>query len=251
MRKIIVEACVDNIESAVSAQAAGADRVELCSALLEGGLTPSYGLIKAAKKYLDIPIHALIRPRRGDFLYSQKELEIMQDDIEFCQDLGIDAVVFAALTENAEVDIKALNNLQIAGGQMKTTFHRAFDMLSHPIEAIEKIIDLGFDSILTSGFKNSAENSLEELSEVVKAARGRIEIIAAAGINERNVVRIVKQSGVGAIHASARAKSKSKMRRAKSQISLSAAYYPTEDEHYMLSPKNIKSIRLELENLYL
>jgi len=149
MGKIIVEACVDNIESALAAEAAGADRVELCSALLEGGLTPSYGLIKATRKYLHIPIHVLIRPRRGDFLYSSKELEVMKDDIEFSKDLGIDAVVFGVLNQAAEVDIEAVQALKKKAEGMKTTFHRAFDMLSKPQKALKEIMALGFDSAST------------------------------------------------------------------------------------------------------
>ena len=251
MGKIIVEACVDNIESALAAEAAGADRVELCSALLEGGLTPSYGLIKATRKYLHIPIHVLIRPRRGDFLYSSKELEVMKDDIEFSKDLGIDAVVFGVLNQAAEVDIEAVQALKKKAEGMKTTFHRAFDMLSKPQKALKEIMALGFDSVLSSGLGGSAEASTNTLAELVNAADGKIEIIAAAGINHKNVVKIVRQSGVGAVHASARAKSKSKMSRAKSQVSLSAAYYPSEDEHYMLSHDNMETLIKELKKSYL
>lgn len=242
MHKIIVEACVDNIESAIQAQDAGADRIELCSALLEGGLTPSFGLIKLVKEKLNIPIHVLIRPRRGDFLYSQNELGIMKEDIKFCQQIGLTGVVFGVLNKDSSLNLKANQELLNYSKNMTTTFHRAFDMLADPFMALEQLIELGFDKILCSG-QNSIKKEPEEIvRELVKKAHKRIDIIVAGGINALNVTKIVSQTGVGEVHASARAKSKSKMSQQNFKAEISASYLPNEFEHYSLSPQKLSRI---------
>jgi len=250
MTKIIFEACVDNIESAVLAQTAGADRIELCSALLEGGLTPSYGLIKQAKEKLSIPIHVLIRPRRGDFLYSASELELMKEDIAICQKLGLDGVVFGVLTQAASVDFAANQDLLRHSKAMTTTFHRAFDMLEQPFSELEKIIELGFDKVLTSGQASSAEQGSENLKKLLAQAANRISIIAAGGINADNVVKIVNQTGVAELHASARAKSKSKMLHQNPKATISTSYFPDEYEHFTLDAKKLWDIKNSLGVFY-
>ncbi len=248
MKRLILEACVDNIESAINAQKSGADRIELCSALLEGGLTPSLGLIKAAKAELDIPIHVLIRPRRGDFLYSPREINIMKEDIDFCRNLGIDGVVFGVLNADASINIEANKELLGYCTGMKTTFHRAFDMLSESSVALEQLIDLGFDKILTSGQVCSAEQAGDSLKSLVVQADNRISIIAAGGINTANIVKIVNQTGVGEVHASARAQSQSKMLYQTPNANISADYFPNEFEHYSLQPENLRNIRISLDS---
>ncbi len=249
MKKIIIEACVDNIESALAAQIAGADRIELCSALLEGGLTPSMGLIKQVKQKLDIPIHVLIRPRRGDFLYSDSEIEVMKEDIAFCRQLGIDGVVFGVLKQDASINLKANTELLGFSIGMKTTFHRAFDMLKEPFMALEQIIELGFDKILTSAQGQTASESGNGLKKLVEKAAKRIDIIAAGGVNSGNVAKLVQDTGVSEVHASARAKTKSKMLYQNSKAKISAVYYPNEFEHYGLSPHNLTAIKDSLANL--
>jgi len=249
MSRVLIEACVDNIESAVLAQAAGADRIELCSALLEGGLTPSYGLIKQAKQKLSIPIHVLIRPRRGDFLYSNSELELMKEDIAICQELGIEGVVFGVLRKNATVNLEENKKLLVAARGMKTSFHRAFDMLCQASTDLEKLIELGFDKVLTSGQASTAEQGSDNLKKLIEQADNRISIIAAGGINANNVAKIVSQTGVREVHASARAKSKSKMLYKNPQATISASYFPDEYEQFSLSAKKIKDIHNSLANL--
>jgi copper homeostasis protein len=200
---ILFEACVDSVEAAVAAQAGGAGRVELCAALLEGGLTPSDGTIRLAKQQLHIPVHVIIRPRGGDFLYSATEFEVMKFDIERCKALSVDGVVTGILNPDGTVDEQRTAELIELARPMKVTFHRAFDMTRDPFEALETLIALGVERILTSGQEDSAYEGLDLISELVKKAKGRIIIMPGAGITEKTIGKIVAQSGVTEIHATA------------------------------------------------
>jgi copper homeostasis protein len=200
---ILFEACVDSAQAAVAAQAGGAGRVELCAALLEGGLTPSDGTIRLAKQHLHIPVHVIIRPRGGDFLYSATEFEVMKFDIERCKALGVDGVVIGILNPDGTVDKERTAELIQLARPMKITFHRAFDMTREPFKSLETLIALGVERILTSGQEDSAYEGLDLISELVKKAKGRIIIMPGAGITEKTIGKIVAQSGVTEIHATA------------------------------------------------
>ena len=205
MSEFKFEVCANSVESCLAAQRGGADRVELCMGIPEGGTTPSYGDILMARRLLDnIRLHVIIRPRGGDFLYSSLELEIMLKDLENARVLGADGVVFGCLTRNGEVDIPSMKILMDASQGMSVTFHRAFDVCRNPIEALEQIIDLGCDRILTSGQQATAELGIPLLRQLQQQAGNRVILMAGCGVNENNIAKIAAETGIHEFHFSAR-----------------------------------------------
>ena len=211
MANIILEACVANIESAIAAERAGADRIELCNVLGAGGITPSSGLIELVRKKISIPLHVLIRPREGDFLYSDDEFEIMKRDIALCKQLGADGIVTGLLKENGSVDTIRCRELMTVAAPMSVTFHRAFDLAADGFTALEEIIQLGFQRILTSGQRASAVHGASLISGLISQANGRIIIMPGGGITEKNISQLRKISGAAEFHLSARTWKESRM----------------------------------------
>ncbi len=199
-----VEVCTFSIESCLNAQKAGAQRVELCGGLYEGGTTPSYGLIKLARRLLSLKIYVMIRPRGGDFCYDSYEIETMKSDIETAKQLGADGVVFGILEPNGKVNIEVTKELVQIAYPMGVTFHRAFDVTPDPFEALEAIIETGAERILTSGQHNTAPEGWQLLEQIVKKANNRIEIMAGAGVNADNAL-LLAQTGVNALHLTGKA----------------------------------------------
>lgn len=197
-----IEVCVDNIESAITAAQAGADRLELCSALALGGLSPSLAFVKTVTQYVSLPVVVMIRPRAGDFLFSPQELEIMLTEIEQFKALNISGFVIGALTPNAGIDMAVLEKLVQSIQGVEMVFHRAFDLLADPNLAIEQLIDLGFSRILTSGQRQDAYQGRKQIATYVKQAKGRISIMAGAGVNANNAPQIVAETGVAELHLS-------------------------------------------------
>jgi copper homeostasis protein len=189
--RIMLEACVDSVEAAVAAQQGGADRVELCADLLEGGCTPSAGTIQLARQRLNIRMHVIIRPRGGDFCYSDVEFESMQLEIAFAKQAGADGVVIGVLNQDGSVDVERTRALIELARPLSVTFHRAFDVTRDPFEAMESLIGLGVDRILTSGQEPSVLEGLDLITELVKQAGDRIIIMPGAGITERNLRKIM------------------------------------------------------------
>ncbi len=204
MNKYLIEICANSVLSGIRAQEGGAGRIELCAGIPEGGTTPSYGEIAVAREKLSIRLHVIIRPRSGDFLYSPLEIDTMVRDIEMCRRLGVDGVVFGCLTPYGKIDMDVCRYLAAAAGGMSLTFHRAFDVCDRPFEALEQIIELGFDRILTSGQEMSAWQGASLIAELVKRAAGRIIIMPGCGVNERNIVRLRDVTGACEFHMSAR-----------------------------------------------
>jgi copper homeostasis protein len=184
---MIKEACIENFKEALSAQLAGADRIELCENLAVGGTTPSYGTIKACIENLNIPVFVMIRPRGGDFCYSQQELEIMKTDIAVCKQLGVPAVVFGLLTNHGRIDEEHTRELIGLARPMQVTFHKAFDVLEDPFEGLEILIRLGANRILTSGTKATAGEGTDILNRIIEKANGRITIVAAGKVSVENL----------------------------------------------------------------
>lgn len=207
-----IEICANSVASCVEAQKGGAYRVELCAAIPEGGTTPSYGEIVTARELLDIKLNVIIRPRGGDFLYSDVEIRTMLKDIEMCRKVGVDGVVFGCLTADGEIDMEKNALLLNAAKGMNKTFHRAFDRCKDPLQSLEKIISLGFDTLLTSGGKSKAEQGIDLLKELVEKADNRIIIMPGSGINEENIGKIARESGAEEFHLSARQPVESKMK---------------------------------------
>lgn len=198
------EICCGSLESALNAQAAGAQRVELCSALALGGVTPSYGLIEQARKRLKLDINVLIRPRQGDFLYEPEEVAVMISDIQACARIGVNGVVIGALDPYGNVDMDSCRAMVAVAKHLglSVTFHRAIDRARDIMEALEDVIALGADRVLSSGGKPTAYEGLDVLSQMNRIAGGRIVIMPGAGVNAGNINEILKKSGASEIHFS-------------------------------------------------
>ena len=197
---ILLEFCIDSVESAIAAAQGGANRVELCDNLMEGGTTPSVGTIALARQHIDIDLNVIIRPRGGDFCYSDIEFETMRYDIEQAKQLGANGVVIGLLYEDGSIDIERTKTLTALARPLSVTFHRAFDMARDPFAALEDLIKLGIDRVLTSGQENSALEGLDLIAELVQKAGDHIVVMPGGGITERNIQKIVAQSGVTEVH---------------------------------------------------
>ncbi|HLX12691.1 MAG TPA: copper homeostasis protein CutC [Bacteroidota bacterium] len=197
---VLLEVCVDSVASAIAAERGGADRIELCANLHEGGTTPSAGTIELAVKHCSIPVHVLVRPRAGGFCYGGTDLLIMKRDIAVAKKLGAAGVVIGILTQGRTIDVVRMRALIMAARPMSVTFHRAFDAVKNPMKSLEQIIEAGADRLLTSGQKSSAEKGVQLIAELVRRAGGRIAIMAGAGVNEKNAKKIVEETGVREIH---------------------------------------------------
>jgi copper homeostasis protein len=195
-----IEICVNSALSAVEAMAGGANRVELCENLYHGGTTPSQGTMIKARELVDIDLFVMIRPRGGDFLYSDHEFDIMKEDIVRARESGVDGVVTGILLPDGSVDVKRMATLIELARPLEVTFHRAFDMTADPFKSMEDIIALGTDRILTSGQRPSALEGAPLIRELIRIARGRIAIMPGSGIKEHNVINVVKQTGAEEIH---------------------------------------------------
>ena len=206
-----LEICANSFYSATQAELGGASRVELCQNLENGGTTPSYGQIKLTREALGIGVHVLIRPRSGDFLYTEQEISEMGEDILFCKSIGCDGVVIGVLTAEGEVDKIQMQKLVNMAKPMTVVFHRAFDRCVHPFKALEDIIALGCDRILTSGQEDSALKGKQLLKDLIEKSRGRIEIMPGAGVEENNLQEILQFTRAKSIHSSAKEVSRSKM----------------------------------------
>ncbi|KAA0069050.1 copper homeostasis protein CutC [Rhodanobacter sp. T12-5] len=201
---MILEIAANSVASALAAQEGGAGRVELCTALELGGLTPSHAQIALARERLRIPLYVLIRPRAGDFLYGELECETMLRDIETCASLGCDGVVLGVLDAEGRVDTARCRPLIAAAGKLGVTFHRAFDLSRDPAQALEDIVTLGCERILTSGMQGSAADGSTLIRELVEQAGDRIVVMPGAGITAQNIAALATATGAHEFHASAK-----------------------------------------------
>jgi copper homeostasis protein len=208
----VLEIAAGSFPSALAAQRAGADRVELCEGLDSGGTTPSYGTLALAREHLRIPLFVLVRPRAGDFLYSPQEADVMLRDIECCVRLGCDGIVVGALDADGQVDQPLCRQFMSAAGSLPATFHRAFDGVQDPAMALEQVIGLGFTRLLTSGGAGTAMDGADAIAARVRQAAGRIVVMPGAGITAGNVVALARATGAREFHASAKAPRASAMR---------------------------------------
>ncbi|TWI96755.1 copper homeostasis protein [Mucilaginibacter frigoritolerans] len=223
---VLLEVCANSITSALAAQDGGAARVELCENLYEGGTTPSYGEILQARKLLHIKLYVLIRPRGGDFLYTDLEFEVMLADVRHCIEAGCDGIVIGMLNADGTVDKPRCAELVNLAKQWRVgvTFHRAFDMCADMYQALEDIIELGCERILTSGGKSTAMEGVNTIAHLVEKAAGRIQIMPGSGVAEKNVSDLVKFTGVTEVHSSARVRVKSKMSYKNTHIMMGSDY---------------------------
>lgn len=186
----IIEICLESVESVIAAEKGGADRVELCSDLFEGGLTPTIGTVKTALKKSNIKINAMIRPRGGDFCYSDEEFEVMKEDIKAFKETGINGIVFGILTPEGDIDVKRSKEIIELARPLAVTFHRAFDMTRDPYKSLEELIELGVDRVLTSGQEATVPEGADLLEELVQIAVDRIIVMPGCGITERNFPKL-------------------------------------------------------------
>ena len=227
MGKYQFEICTNSVESCLAAQEGGADRVELCAGIPEGGTTPSYGEIAIAREVLThTRLHVIIRPRGGDFLYSDIEIRTMLKDIE--------------MTAEGEVDLPAMQKLMEAAQGLSVTFHRAFDVCRNPQRALEQIIKLGCNRILTSGQQPTAEQGIPLLEELQKQAAGRITLLAGCGVNENNIARIAAETGINEFHFSARESIQSEMIFKNEAVSMGGTVHINEYERNVTSIRRVK-----------
>jgi copper homeostasis protein len=242
--KLIIEVCVDSVESAIAAEQGGADRVELCDNLLEGGTTPSAGAIAIARERLGIKLQVIIRPRGGDFCYSELEFAVMRHDVEVAKQLGADGVVIGMLTSDGEIDIERTRALIELAHPLSVTFHRAFDMARDPYRALEDLIGLGVDRILTSGQEPSVIEGLDLIAELVQLAGERV-IIMPGGGTERNVHKVVTRSGVREVHVTGTTSVESAMRFRNQRVFMGGELRPPEYARLTTDPEKIRRLRGE------
>jgi copper homeostasis protein len=203
--KPLLEICTYTIADCIEAQRGGAARVELCSNMHEGGTTPSYGTIATVRKHINIGVNVMIRPRGGNFVYSEHEVQIMLHDIRMAKRCGADGLVFGCLTVSGEVDFDICSLLINEANPLPVTFHRAFDRCNNPEQALEKIIKLGYTRLLTSGQRNTAEEGIELLRRLVAQAGNRIAIMPGSGITPDNIAKIACETHAAEFHTSAQA----------------------------------------------
>ena len=195
-----IEICLESASSVLRAEEGGADRVELCSDLFEGGLTPSLGTFRTARRLSSLPVSVMIRPRGGDFCYSEDEFEVMKEDVKVFKEEGAESVVFGILTPEGNVDYERCRILRSLAFPMEATFHRAFDMTRDPFSSLETVIELGFNRLLTSGQEATVYEGADLLCELVKAAGDRIIVMPGCGITERNFRKLDEKIGASEYH---------------------------------------------------
>jgi len=237
-----LEICVDTVESAIEAQYAGADRVEFCDNLIEGGTTPSYGSVVSARNNLNIGLHVIIRPRGGDFLYSDLEYDIMRRDIEICGESGVDGIVTGILLPGGNIDVDRTAKLFEFAYPMSTTFHRAFDMCNDPVQGLEDVISAGAARLLTSGMKNKAQDGIELIRQLVIQSDNRLLIMPGGGIDETNAALILTATKAREIHLTGRRIIESEMIFRRQGINMGGVPGVAEFSRKVADPERIKKI---------
>lgn len=240
----LLEICCYSLACAITAQSAGADRIELCSAPAEGGLTPSAGTLKAVRAQISIPVHPIVRPRGGDFCYSASEFAIMLEDIALIRDLGYPGLVTGLLTEDGEVDIPGMRQIMDAARGMAVTFHRAFDMCANPFNAMDNLRELSVARVLTSGQQASAEKGISKIAELIAHSDAPI-IMAGAGVRPGNLDKFIAQ-GVKELHSSAGKQVPSAMRYRNPGVSMSADPEADEYSRYCVDGEAVAAMKAAL-----
>lgn len=235
---MLVEVCANSLESALVAERAGADRIELCSELAVGGLTPSYGLLKAVKEQVSIPVHVLIRPRSGDFTYSDDEFTMMMTDIALCKELGFDGIVSGVLMKDFTLDVERTRKLKLAADDLKFTFHRAFDWVVDPFKTLKQLEHIHVNYILSSGQQKSAYLGIDLLASLNNQSV-TVQIMPGSGINSENVA-MFKENGFNAVHLSGTSMIKSLPK--SPLISMNSSNFLSDDYLAVTQLENIKSV---------
>ena len=241
-----LEVCVDSVVSALDAERGGADRVELCDNLFEGGTTPSAGCIEITRKHLSIGLQVIIRPRGGDFLYDDYEFAVMKRDIQLAKEIGADGIVLGLLTPQGDIDRDRTAQLIALARPLNVTFHRAFDMVADPLRALDDLIALGVDRVLTSGQRATAWEGVGLICELVAYAEGRIGIMPGGGINEDNLAALVRETGVRECHVSGRTTVASAMKHQNHRAFMGGSLRLPEYERQVTDAQRIQAFKRQI-----
>ncbi len=244
---MLLEVCVDSVESAIAAQNGGADRLELCANLMIGGTTPSIALLQEIRKQVNLPIHILIRPRFGDFLYTDLEYSVMCQEIKMFREAGAQGMVIGMLDQKGNLDVDRMKGLLEVGGGMSVTLHRAFDMTSSLFESLKTVKHLGIQTILTSGGKDTATKGIDTLRELILEAEGTVEIMAGAGVNAEQIPELFK-AGVRTFHMSGKKVIESAMLYRNESVNMGIQCY-SEYSIWRTDPELIRQARNLLDHL--
>ncbi|RUT77630.1 copper homeostasis protein CutC [Ancylomarina longa] len=242
MKRTKLEICCYSVQSAILAEKAGANRIELCTGIQEGGLTPSFAMIELCKASVNIPVHVIIRPRESDFHYSDIEFECMKKDILMSKSIGVDGIVSGVLSTDGRIDLPRTRELVELSKPMSFTFHRAFDMVKDPVLAMEQLIQLKVNRILTSGGMQTAIFGKDMLKRLVELAKERIIIMPGSGINEENILNLKMETGAQEFHCSAKSLVKSKMNFRNPNVSMGEKQESSEYSFFEANPEKIRKI---------
>jgi copper homeostasis protein len=242
MARVRLEICCGSIDDAIEAEKGGADRVELCSALFLGGLTPSLGTIQEAKRRLKIPVVVMVRPRAGGFAYSEAEMASMERDVEAAVEAGADGIVFGILQADGRIDLARCRRIRQLIGERQAVFHRAFDVTPDPYEALEQLVDLGITRVLTSGQKDSVPEGVELIRKLIERAGERIEILPGGGIQSWNVKEMIEKTGCGQVHLTAWKMVSDTSTQVRPGITFGGALHPAEDRFQMTDAEMVRRL---------
>ena len=248
MEKYILECCVDSVESAIEAEEGGANRIELCSALVIGGLSPSKALFEKVKENVSIKIHVLLRPRFGDFCYTDFEHEIIKQEIRMFKELGADGVVIGTLKPDGSLNLEQMKELVKEAEGMSITLHRAFDMCGDPYQTLEEVKELGIHTILTSGQKNSCIDGKDLLGELVAKANGEVDILIGGGVDVSVIPALYESTGATSYHMSGKITLDSEMQYRKEDVSMGVASM-SEYQIWRTSAERVAKVKVVLEQL--
>ncbi len=248
MNNFTLEICADSVESVLAAKRGGATRIELCGNLVIGGTTPSPKLFEEIRKASDIRVHALIRPRFGDFCYSDYECSVIKEEVKMFRELGAEGVVIGVLNPDGSLNMKTMYGLMEEAGDMSVTLHRAFDVCRDPYEALDQAVSLGINTILTSGQKNSCVEGISLLKDLKEQSKGRISILAGAGISSSVIEKIYRETGITDYHMSGKVLLNSNMEYRKEGVSMGLPSL-SEYEIYQTDEQKVREARIVLENL--
>ena len=247
MAKVLLEICCGSIDDAIHAQEGGADRIELCSALFLGGLTPSFGTLRYAREHLRIPIIAMVRPRGGGFCYTDAEFATMERDAEAAVDAGADGVVFGILTGDGAIDVGRTRRIRDIVGDRQSVFHRAFDVTADPFRALDQLVDLGITRILTSGQQDTVPEGADLTRRLIDHARERIEILPGGGLKPWNLADVIARTGCSQVHLTAFRTATDTSTRRRPQVTFGGALYPPEDSYSITDEKIVREISTRLQ----